>query len=146
MQPPNQCNIRMFSPFLAKNHDASFVVKTVVWQSTPSSAIILYCCETCIVKDSTAVQTQYMSSVKDLLGVRTQTPSHLIYVELDISSVHALVRKRQISFLKKAKNSTHFEGSPLQMTKDSQSPMVQYIKDLEALDSDPVEEVSKTIK
>ncbi len=32
------------------------------------------------------------------------------------------------------------------MAKDSQSPMGHYIKDLEALDSDPVGEVSKIIK
>ncbi len=45
---------------------------------------------------------------------------------------------------------THFEGSPLQkatqMAKDSQFAMGQYIKDLEAFDSDPVDEVSKIIK
>ncbi len=91
-----------------------------------------------------------MPSIKDLLGMRTQPPRNLIYMELDIPSVKALVRRRQISFLKKAKNSTYFEGSPLQkaiqMTKDCQSPMGQYIKDLEALDSDPVDEVSKIIK
>ncbi len=57
-------------------------------------------CETWMVKDITAVQTQYMSSVKDLLGVRTQTPNNLIYVELDIPSVQAIVRRRQISFPK----------------------------------------------
>ncbi len=34
----------------------------------------------------------------------------------------------------------------IQMTKDSQSPMGQYIKDLEALDSDPVDDVSNIIK
>ncbi len=66
-----------------------------------------------------------MSCVKDVLGVRTQTPSNLIDVELDILSLRALVKRRQISFLKKVKNSTHFEGSPLQkaiqMAKDSQS-------------------------
>ncbi len=82
--------------------------------------------------------------------MRTQPPSILIYVELYIPSVHALVRRRQISFLKKAKNITHFEGSPLhtaiQMAKDSPSPMGKYIKDLEALDSDPVDEVLKIIK
>ncbi len=87
------------------------------------SSAILYSCETWMVKDITAVQTQYMSSVKDLLGVRTQTPSNLIYVELDIPSLQALVRRRQISFLNKAKNSTHFECSPLQkaiqLAKDS---------------------------
>ncbi len=89
-----------------------------------------------MVKDITAVQTQYMSSVKDLLWGRTQTPSNLIYVELDMPSVQALVRRRQISFLNKAKNSTHFEGSPLQkdiqMANDCQSHIGQYIKDFEA--------------
>ncbi len=96
-----------------------------------------------MVEDITAVQTQYMPPVKNLLGVRTQTPSNLIYVELGIPSVQALVRRRQISFLRKVKNSTYFEGSPLQkaiqMAKDSQSPMGHYIKDLQALDSDPVD-------
>ncbi len=98
-------------------------MKNVVWDSTLSNAI-LYSCETWVVKDITAVQTQYMSSVTDLLGVRTQTPSNLIYVELDIPSLQALVRRTQISFLKKAKNSTHFEVSSVQMAKDSQSPII----------------------
>ncbi len=88
-------------------------MKKVVWESALSSAI-LYSCETWMVKDITTVQTQYMSFVKDLVGVRTQIPSNLIYVELDIPSIQALVRRRQISFLNKAKNSTHFEGSPPQ--------------------------------
>ncbi len=92
--------IRKFSSFLAKNYDAPFVVKKVIWQNTLSSAT-LYSCETWMVKDITAVQTEYMSYVKDLLGVRTQTPSNIIYVELDNPSGNALVRRRQISFLKK---------------------------------------------
>ncbi len=144
-----QCHIRTFSSFLAKNYGAPFVVKNVVRESALSIAI-LYSCETWMVKDITTVQTQYMSSVKDLLGVRTQTPSNLIYAELDILSVHTFVRRKQISFLKKVKNSTHFEGSPLQkaiqMAKDSQSTMGHYIKDLEALDGDPVDEISKIIE
>ncbi len=69
---------------------------------------------------------------------------------LDILSVQALVRRRQISFLKKVKNSSNVEGSPLQeaiqMAKDPHSPMGQYIKDLDALDCDPVDEISKIIK
>ncbi len=107
----NQFHIRKISSLLAKNCDASFVVKKVVWES-PLFTAILYSCETWMIKGTTEVQTQYMSS--DLLGVRTQTPNNLIYVERDIPSVQALVRRRQISFLKKAKNTTHFEGSPLQ--------------------------------
>ncbi len=67
-----------------------------------------------MVKDITAVQTQYMSHVKDLLGMRTESPINLIYMELDIPSVQALVRRRQNSFLNKVKNITHFVGSPLQ--------------------------------
>ncbi len=81
-----QCHIRKFSSFLAKKCDAPFVVENVVWESALSSAI-LYSYETWMVKDIRAVQTQYMSSAKDLLGVRTQTPRNLIYVELDIPSV-----------------------------------------------------------
>ncbi len=123
-------------------------MRKVVWGSALSGAI-LHSCETWMV-NITAVQTQYISSAKDLLGMRTQTPSNLIYVELDNPSVQAFVRRRQISFLKKTKNSTHFEGSPpqkaIQMAKNTQSPMRQYIKDLETLDSDPVDEVSKIIK
>ncbi len=88
-----QCHIRRFSSFLAKNCDAPFVVKKVVWECALSIAI-LYSCETWMVKDITTVQTQYMSSVKDFLGVSTQTRSNLIYVELHIPSVQALVRRR----------------------------------------------------
>ncbi len=42
-----QCHTRKFSSFLAKNYDAPFVVKKIVWESAISSAI-LYSCETLI--------------------------------------------------------------------------------------------------
>ncbi len=62
----------------------------------------------------------------------------------------ALFRRRQICFLERAKNSTPFDDSPpqkdIQMAKDSQSTMGQYIKDLDILDSDPVDEVSNDIR
>ncbi len=52
-----------------------------------------------MVKDITALQTQCMSSVKVVLGVRTQIPSNLIYVELDIPSVQALVSFSQTEYV-----------------------------------------------
>ncbi len=67
-------HIRKLSSILAKNHDAQFALKKVIWESAISSAI-LCSCETWMVKDITAVQTQYMSFVKDLLG---WGPRHLL--------------------------------------------------------------------
>ncbi len=62
-------------------------------------------------------------------------------------SEQVLDRRKQISFVEKAKSSTHVEDSPLQkdieMEKDFQFLMGQYIKDLEAFGSDPVDEVLK---
>ncbi len=77
----------------------------------PSNAI-LYSCETWIAKGITEVQIQYMSSIQDLLGVRRQSPSNMIYVELEIPSVHTLIRRIQI--IDFSSSSNNCEGSPLQ--------------------------------
>lgn len=138
-----QSHVRKFASFLARNCDAPFVVKRAVWESCLSSSI-LYSCESWMVNNVTPIHTQYLTSVKELLGVRTQTPSMLIYVELDTPSVQALIKKRQIDFLNKTKQSSHFNGSPLQktidMAKEAKCPMGLYIQELEAIANDPVTE------
>ncbi len=140
-----QCHVRKFASFIARNSDAPFEIKRKVWESCLNSAL-LYSCESWMVKNLNPVQTQYLSSVKELLGVRMQTPSSLIYIELDIPSVQALVKKRQVDFLSKVKQSSHFHGSPLQyamqLAKESKCPMGVYLQELESITSDPVTEFS----
>ncbi len=42
-----------------------------------------------------------MGSIKELLGVRTQTPNNKVGSESGLWSVQAFVKKRQVDFLKK---------------------------------------------
>ena len=144
-----QCHVRKFVSFLSKNFDAPFKVKQTVWQSCVNSAI-LYSCESWMVKDLTPIQTQYLTTAKDLLGVRSQTPNDLVYVELNVPSVQSLVKKRQITFLQSVRNSPHYDGSPLQkaigLAKDANSPMGLYIKELESVTTDPVDDFARHVK
>ncbi len=84
----------------------------------------------------------YLATAKALLGVRVQTPTDLVYIELDIPSVQAMIMKRQMAFLCKYSERDSYEGSPLQvavdLAKQYKSPMGKYLVELEAMQNDPV--------
>ncbi|KAF0293374.1 hypothetical protein FJT64_008813 [Amphibalanus amphitrite] len=128
-----QCQVRKFRSFLRKNNEAPFTVKKAVWDSA-LNASILYSCETWMTDSLKPVDQMYQHTLKDLVGVRYQTPSDLIYVETGIPPLSARVGQMQRNFLMKLQASTHFEGSPVQkaieLARVHACPMGQYIEKL----------------
>jgi len=134
-----QAHLIKFSSFLRKNSEAPFHIKQRVWESAMSSSV-LYGCETWLTNDMATINTALYASLKDLLGVRVQTPNDLILVELGFSPPTALIKKRQKNFLDKMTQSTHFKDSPLEqaieLSKSVRSPMGQYLESLQSVWSD----------
>ena len=96
-----QRHMRKFSSFLSKNGDAPFKLKWTTWNSAMMSAI-LYGCESWMTKDMRSTEQPFVQSLKELLGVITQTCSNLL-LELGIGSAKATVAWRQLDFLSKRK-------------------------------------------
>ena len=94
------CHMLKFTSFLRKNSDAPFPVKEKVWDSALTAAI-MYSCETWLTSDLRKAEAPYMSSLKQLLGVRTQTPNNLAQVELNVPSAAGYIFKRQSKYLHK---------------------------------------------
>ena len=108
-----QCHARKFRSFLRKNSEAPFAVNKAVWESALISSI-LYSCETWLTDSLKPAEQVYQRTLKDLVGVRYQTPSDLVYVETGIPPLSSFVAHRQRTFLLKLEASPHFEGSPVQ--------------------------------
>jgi len=129
-----QCHARKFSSFLSKNYDMPFCLKRKVWESAFFSAI-LYSCETWFSKSTAPLTRIYNGSLRELLGVRPQTPSDLVQVELGLPTAQSLVQHRQLTFIEKLLSDASFEGSPLHfaldLAKHCASPMGKYFADLE---------------
>ena len=94
------CHGFKFTSFLRKNSDAPFPVKEKVWNSALTSAI-MYSCETWLTSDLRKAETLYISSLKQLLGVRTQTPNNMVLAELNVPSAAGYIIERQSKFLLK---------------------------------------------
>ena len=88
---------RKFYSFVSAHRDAPFTVKKTVWDAAVISAIT-YASESWWTTDLKPAVSLYMSTLKRLLGVRTQTPNDLCLMELDLPSMPALVTKRQREF------------------------------------------------
>lgn len=128
-----QCHVRKFRSFLGKNSEAPFAVKKAVWDSA-LNASLLYSCETWMTNSLKPVEQMYQHSLKDLVGIRHQTPSDLVYVETGIPPLPALLVSKQHKFLTKLQAAPHFEGSPVQraieLARAHASPMGIYIERL----------------
>ncbi len=70
---------RKFGCFLSANNSAPFYVKRKVWDSSLQSAM-LYACETW--GNLKPVKQTYTCTVKQLVGVRRQTPNRICLVDL----------------------------------------------------------------
>ena len=137
-----QRHIRKFSSFLAKNEDAPFKVKWTTWNSAMMSAI-LYGCESWMTKDMRSTEQPFVQSLKELLGVRTQTCSDLVYLELGIGSAKATVARRQLDFLSKQRKKDGSINSPLFRTitlaQNARCPMGIYLNSLDEVQGDPIQ-------
>ena len=87
-----------FSSFLQKNSDAPFSVKKAVWNSVVSSAILCGC-ETWMCASYPGVDSLYMNTIKQLLGVRLTTCNDLTLIEAGLSDVKCAIQQRQHRFV-----------------------------------------------
>jgi hypothetical protein len=144
-----QCHVRKFLSFLSKNADAPFCVKKTVWDSALSSAIY-YSAESWLIDDLSIVRLPYLTSAKALLGVRLQTPTDLVYLELGVPSAESMVRKKQLDFIRKTQQASTYAFSPLKQAVDLStrycSPMALNLKKLLNTSMDPVHEFSTSVK
>ena len=94
------CNVLKFYTFCYKNSDAPFHVKKTVWESAVKSAIF-YSSETWLCKNLRAAESAYMSTLKCMLGVRTQTSNDAVLLEIGAPTAKAYIKQKQLAFLKK---------------------------------------------
>ncbi len=102
-----QKHIRKFSSFVSKNYDAPFQVKQKTWSAA------LYSCESWFTKDLRCIEQPLLRSLKELLGVRNQTCTDLVYLELGQPSIKAVIHDRQKSFLQKVMGRNSYPTSIL---------------------------------
>ena len=95
-----QAHIMKFYSFLSKNSDAPFIVKKKVWESALRSAIF-YGSETWMTRDLKATESPYLSTIKQMLGVRQTTCNELALIELGIGNAKSYVKDAQCKFLDK---------------------------------------------
>ena len=125
-----QAHIWKFSSFLDKNQTAPFMVKQRVLQGAVNSAL-LYGCESWFTGQIKCIETAVLGCLKDMLGVRDQTPTDLVYVECGANPIAAEIKMRQIKFVKKILNRMDIDSSPLGHALSTaiqlRTPMGQYV-------------------
>jgi hypothetical protein len=99
-----------FASFLAKNSDAPFTVKKAVWESALKSSIF-YSSETWLTEDLRATESIYMTTLKNLLHVRTTTCNDLVLTELGLGDAKSFIRQKQLNFIHKLISRSNYENS-----------------------------------
>ena len=93
-----------------KNNDAPFNVKKTVWTSALQSAVF-YSGETWFTSDFRAVEAVYISSLKQLLGVRPTTCNDLVMIEAGVGNAKSYLEDRQCRFIHKLKSRDGFANT-----------------------------------
>ena len=142
-------HIRKFSAFLKKNEDAPMKVKRVVLESALKGAI-LYGCESWLCGNMRVANTALLYAQKQMLGVRTQTCTDLVQVELNTGSAKSLIQQRQKDFFKKAMSHCSYRLSPLcravELATSAGSPAGRYLQSLLSTTDRPIEKDLETVK
>ena len=142
-------HIRKFSSFLRKNAEAPFKVKKVVLESALKGSI-LYGCESWLCEDMQLVNQVTAAAQKQLLGVRTQTCTDLVQLELSSGSAKSQVQDRQTRFLKKVAMRDDFKQSPvcraIELAQTAGSPAGRYLQSLLRGTSRPIEKYLERVK
>ena len=134
-------SLRKFQSFLSKNSDAPFCVKRKVWSAAFNSAIF-YGSETWMSSNLKVANNVYLSSLRDLLGVRKTVCSDLVYLESGEPSATAFITRKQRKFLKKLQSRPDYDRSYfatfINKAIEVRSPMGIYIEQLRRSEEDPV--------
>jgi len=102
-----------FVSFLRNNADAPFSVKKLVWNSALLAAIF-YGSETWLCNDLKAAEKVYMTTLKQLLGVRMTTCHDLVLLESGMLDTKSFILKKQVAFFKKLMSRPDYVGSYLE--------------------------------
>ena len=103
-------HVMKFTSFLTKNNEAPFSVKKAVWQGALNSAIF-YSCETWLTPDLKAAESTYMSTLKQLIGVRASTCNDIVLVETGMVNANNYIKTRQGRFLSRLRSRDDFQDS-----------------------------------
>ena len=99
-----QAHLFKFTSFLTKNNDAPFAIKYKVWDSALKAAT-LFSSETWLLNNLRILDKPYLSSLKQMLGVRHTTCNDTIMIELGIGDAQSTVKDIQYNYLRKVSNS-----------------------------------------
>ena len=110
-----------------------------MWQSAVTSAI-LYSCQSWLTADTRAVEKPYMSTLKQLLGVKQTTCNDLTLVEYGEGHGKDVIRDKQLKFLRKLLSRNDYQGSYIEtlfnLAISKRSPMrIELSARLDMLDS-----------
>jgi hypothetical protein len=95
----NWPSVNKFSIFISRNNDLPLYIKKQVWEAAMISAI-LYSSEGWLTTSFTDVEHVYNTTIKELIGVRAQTPNHIARLEMGLPSATVMIKCRQKSFLR----------------------------------------------
>jgi hypothetical protein len=103
---------------------------------------ILYGCESWLCDNVRAASQPFLTTQKLLLGVRPQTCTDLVTLEIGAGTAKSFIQSRQLDFLKKLKKKPYFLESPvcqaMKMTEEANSDMGRYIKRLQLTHGNPM--------
>ena len=99
-----------YTSFLNKNSDTPYKVKKQVWHSALQSALF-YSCETWLTTDLRAAESVYMSTLKQLLGIRHTSCNDVCLVEAGVGNAKSYIQERQRNFLYKLLSRDNFNIS-----------------------------------
>ncbi len=103
-------HVLKFISFLTKNNDAPYHIKKTVWESALQSALF-YSCETWLACDLRTAETVYMSTLKQLLGVRPTTCNDITLIEANVGKAKSYIQQRQLNFVCKMQGRDDFANS-----------------------------------
>ena len=124
-----------FRNFINNNKDASLEIRLKVFQACFCSAILSNC-ETWGPRIPKKIYVLYHQGIKLALGVRTCTPTALVFMESRQPAVTAIIRKRQLKFwlnLNKNRNTELY--NLIERAKDTK--YIAHYRNLEAQHKDP---------
>jgi hypothetical protein len=126
----NMPHVNKFSSFVSKNNEAPFTIKHKVWEAAMMSAI-MYSCESWLTNEFHSAEGVYYRTIKELLGVRLQTPNLITLVESGTPTITAFIRQRQAKFFQRI-NALNDPTIPIQqaikIAKDAKSPMSKVLQ------------------
>ena len=122
-----------FTSFLTKNNDAPFMVKKLVWDSAVKSALY-YSCETWLTSDLRSAESAYMSTLKQMLGVRITTCNDITLIETGTASPKGYILQCQAKFIHKLMEredfNTSYVGKVIDMAIQTKCPAGRILKQI----------------